>query len=109
MLDLLHLFVLSVAPPFVDLLDDEHRSDDTRDDQQNIHRRILPDVREMNIYIQLAAGSVRPNTSIKHSNLREHQYQYQHQYGTIIIGINCTQNRAKTNALIIYTSPSHIS
>jgi len=37
MLDLLHLFVLSVPPPFVELLSDEHRSHHTGDDQQNIH------------------------------------------------------------------------
>jgi len=33
MLRLLHLFVLSVPPPFVELLDDEHRSHHTGDDQ----------------------------------------------------------------------------
>jgi len=69
MLNLLHLFVLSVPPPFVKLLDDEHRSHHTGDDQQNIHRRILSNVRKMNIYIHVAVGSVRPNTAVELTNL----------------------------------------
>ena len=72
MLGLLHLFVLSVPPPFVKLLDDEHGSDHTGDDQQDIHRRILSNVRKMNIYIHVAVGSVRPNTAVEDSNLSEY-------------------------------------
>jgi len=64
----LQFVVIPVPEPSVKLMNDEQSGHHSSDNQQDIERRVLPDVRKPNINVHMSIRTVRPSAPIKLSD-----------------------------------------